>query len=468
MKAADRFKPVDVALIEKYGATGFMYTEYPHKSQWRSDFGAEGLKEALRHLKATTPDAPVLLYVHTPHCEQLCWFCTCHVVVSKKYERIPDYLIYLKKEIGLLRDFFAAEGWTPNVRELHLGGGSPTYLSAEDFQGLLDELRTVWDLSALDEFAMEIDPRHVDVDRMHFYADQGISRISFGIQDFDPQVQEAVNRPQPAEMVARLLPPEVRARFTSVNFDILCGLPYQTPETLRQTMARVAEIGPDRVCFNYMHYVPDKAKHQAMMPAEVIPDFNSRKEIFVAGMEVLLDAGYLRLGYDHFGKPEDAVAQAQAEGRMAWNSFGYTPGRCVDLLGLGVHSYSRLGERYYVQNLYEIPAYREAVSAGQLPVYRGIKLTDDDILRRDVIQTLRSYFGLRFADVEARRGIHFKTTFAPELERLQAFAADGLVEISADGLEVTELGKQFTNLICRVFDFYYHDDLTNRDFVRRA
>ena len=460
------FKPVDSEIVQKYGVTGFMYTEYPHKSQWNQSFGQEGFTKALLRLKEDDPEAPVLLYVHLPYCEQLCWFCTCHVFISKKYERVRSFLDLLEKEVALLEAAFDSLGWRPNIKEVHLGGGSPTYLSEEDFVELKSCLETICDFGQLGELAMEIDPRRVDVKRMLFYADQGVSRISFGIQDFDLLVQEAVNRVQPPDLIENLLTSQVRKRFTSTNFDILCGLPRQTPDTIRRTMERAAAMKPDRICFNYLHYTPKTTPHQQMMPEKEIPDFNQRKEIFQAGMATLLSNGYLRTGYDHFSRPYDRVAVAQKKGDMTWNSFGYTPGDCVNILGIGPHSYSRIGENFYSQNHYEIKSYRDSLNDGCLPIYRGLELSVEDALRRDLIQTLRSYFEIDISKYASEYEIEFESYFEPEIKALMNFEADGLVRVTAGKIIVTDLGKLFVNLICRVFDSYYVDDLSNRDFFK--
>ncbi|MHA1598774.1 MAG: oxygen-independent coproporphyrinogen III oxidase [Alphaproteobacteria bacterium] len=462
------FNSPDTILVDKYSTTGFMYTEYPHKSIWTEDFGDAGYRRALAELAATPDAKPILLYVHTPYCPQLCWFCTCHVAITQKHERVNRHMESVFAEIALLKNYADEIGWTPDIREIHLGGGSPTFLQEPDFKALIDNLRTLVDFDRLDEIAIEIDPRRVDRDRMHFYADQGITRISFGLQDFDMAVQEAVNRIQPPELIEELLTDDVRARFESINFDVICGLPRQTPDTIRTTMNRIADIGPDRVCFNYLHYTPKLAKHQKMMPAEDLPDFNQRKDIFVEALDVLHGRGYVRTGYDHFAKPTDGVAKSLESGDMLWNSLGYTPGRCENLIGIGAHSYSRIGDNYYAQNIYELPDYTAAVSAGQFPIYRGHKLDADDRLRRDITQTLRSFFRIDYADIEARHGISFADTFAHELESLKELEADGVVDVTDAAIVITEKGMQFTNIVCRVFDRYYIDSLKNQDFFGRA
>lgn len=456
-------------LSEKYDTTGFMYTDYPHKSFWSVDFGPGGLKEALKTLFSKEPNVPLLLYVHIPYCEQLCWFCTCHMSITREYEKVKNYLEILYQEIELYRKFFEERSIRPNFREIHLGGGSPTFVHEREFGELVERLGTLADLKNLDEFALEIDPRHVDRERLQYYHSKGITRISFGVQDFDLNVQKAVNRVQPAELIENLLTPEIRERFPNgINFDLICGLPYQSPETMRRTCERVLEMSPDRICLNYLHYSPQFAPHQKIMAdgrngrPDRLPDFYERKTIFMEALAVLTQGGYVRTGYDHFAKPSDAVARAMKDGKMRWNALGVTAGRYQDVLGIGVHSLSTLGD-YYSQNFYELPDYQAAVGKGEFPVYRGYRLTPGDKIRRDVIQTLRNFFSLDFRSIEEKYRISFKEYFKEELEALQEFAKDEIVELSDSAVRITELGHQFTTLICRNFDKFYTGNPRARD-----
>ena len=457
-------------LSKKYNITGFMYTEYPHKSFWSSEFGGPGYKAALGRLFSENKQTPFLLYVHIPFCEQLCWFCTCHMLITKEYDKVTGYLPWLYREIDLLRRFFDDEGVKPNFREIHLGGGSPTFVNEKDFDTLIEKLGTIADLKSLDELALEIDPRKVDKDKMHYYQSKGINRISFGVQDFDLEVQKAINRVQPAELIENLLTSEVRGLFRNgVNFDLICGLPHQTPETIRKTCERVAEMSPDRVCLNYLHYSPQFAPHQRIMldgrngrPGE-LPNFHERKLIFLEALKTLTEKGFVRTGYDHFAKPTDAVAQAMQEGKMQWNSLGVTAGRYADVIGIGVSSLSTLGDSY-AQNFYELQDYQTALTKEELPIYRGWRLGEDDRLRRTVIHTLRNFFFLDFREIEKRYGIVFKEYFKEELVTLQEFVRDGIVELTDTTLTITELGHQFANLVARDFDKFYNANKKARDF----
>ena len=341
-------------IASKYNKSGFMYTEYPHKSFWDYGFGEKSYKEGIRSLFSKGNNEAALLYLHIPYCEQLCWFCTCHMVITHNYEKVKKNVEYLVKEIELFERFCNENNLRPAFEEIHFGGGSPTFLKEEDFTQLLNAVSRIVNLKDITEMAIEIDPRRVDKQRMKFYAENGINRISFGIQDFDPEVQNAVNRIQPVELVEDLLAPEVRKLFKSVNFDIICGLPKQTPKTMRKTMEELSRISPDRVCLNYLHYAPHNKPAQKLMKEEDLPKFSERKRLFNIALKTLTNNGYIRTGYDHFARPNDDVAKALESKAIHWNSLGYTPGRVRSLIGFGIHSYSRITDKYYAQNVYEI------------------------------------------------------------------------------------------------------------------
>jgi len=453
----DSRNEIDRELVERYDTSAFMYVEYPHKSFWSREFDESDFEEGLYDLFVQRQN-PVLLYVHMPYCQKQCLFCTCHVLITSEYDRVIAYLGILYREIELYRHFFEIYGVRPNFREIHLGGGSPTFINEEDFQEMVRRLGTIADMANLEEFSIEIDPRRVKKERMYFYHRMGINRISFGIQDFDPKVQRAVDRLQPSLLTERLLTSDIRALFPNgVNFDIICGLPHQTVESIRTTMETVAALGPDRVCLNYLDYSLQTvrfAPHQLRMPREVIPRGYARKQLFLTAREVLERSGYLRTGYDHFAKPTDDVSRAMKEKKMIWNSLGSTPGRCVDILGIGVHSYSRLGPCFYAQSTYDLGEYERAVLGGHFPIFRGHRLSDDDILRREVIHALRSYFSVVFKDIDRQFGIVFTEHFRVEIASLSGFVQDGLVEISSESIKITELGQQFANLVCGAFDAY--------------
>lgn len=456
---------IDEDLIRKYDIYAFDYIEYPHKSFWSKRFNGEDLKVGLTELFLFGKNPPLVLYVHIPFCQQMCLFCICHFLITHDYEKIKSYLKLLYQELDLFREFFKTHSITPNFKELYLGGGSPTYLREEEFCELKERLSTVVDFDNLSEFNIEIDPRRVDAERMRFYRRQGINRISFGVQDFDLDVQKAINRVQPPELLQRILTPEVREGFGSVNFDILCGLPRQTTSTMRRTLDKVIELSPDRISFCFVYYDPKHAPHQVAMGRHgPLPNFRQRKEIFEDAVQVLLDRGYVRTGFEHFAKPTDEVARAVEKKTVEYNSLGATSGRCRYLIGLGLHSYSRVGENYYSQNVYEIPEYEAALRERKFPILRGYQLNQDDVIRRDIIQKLRSLFVVDTEEMEKKYNIDFEAYFGAEQVVLKEFARDGMLELKGPTIALTELGKNFSNLVCRIFDKYSRGPRYPNDF----
>ncbi|MBF0333395.1 MAG: coproporphyrinogen dehydrogenase [Alphaproteobacteria bacterium] len=446
----------DVNLLKKYDVYAFDYIEYPHKSAWSTDYTDADARRDMLETFRKNPDLPLLFYIHIPFCEQLCWFCICHREIGAKYDRVKAYLRdSLFKEFEIWRRFFEENGIRPNFREIYMGGGSPTALREPEFDAMLDAIAPFVDVKNLDQFSIEIDPRRADVDRLRFYHSRGINKMSFGIQDFDPDVQQAVNRVQPPEMIEALLTDEIRGYFPSINFDLLVGLPMQTVDTIRATMERVVAMAPDRISLAYVHYGPKFHPHQVNMNRKaLLPDFFERKRLFMAAVDVLAKTDYVRTGFEHFAKPRDRVAQAHQEGRAYYNSLGATDGDCPTIIATGRASYSTIGEASYFQYVYEQERYDEILREGRLPVLRGHRMTRSDLMRRDLIKTLRTYFHLDIARFEATWSVDFRATFARELDVLGEFHADGLVEIGADAIRVTEIGKHFANLIGSVFDEY--------------
>ncbi|MEK7121206.1 MAG: oxygen-independent coproporphyrinogen III oxidase, partial [Patescibacteria group bacterium] len=438
-------KHVDPNILKITNA--FMYTEYPHKSFWDINMKDADYRKALLELLTSDPDVPLMLYVHILYCTELCWFCTCHIdKATKDYDLRLKYLETLFMEIDLLKKFLDQNSLKPNFKEIHLGGGSPTDLKMDDFDRLTEKLGLLVDIKTTDEFSIEVDPRHTTREMLRHYHENGINRISIGVQDFDPEVQKAINRIQPIELVEELMAPEIVKLFPNgINFDIICGLPHQTNETIRKTAEECVRLGPDRICLNYLHLAPEFAKHQNLMSdgkygrPDRLPDYYQRKDLFVTALETLSDGGYVRTGYDHFSKPTDAVAKAMKEGRMRWNALGVTAGRYAGVIGVGVHSYNTIGNHYF-QNVYNVPEYQQVLARGLFPIFRGHELNQDDLIRRDVIQTLRSFFSIDFVSIDEKYSIYFENYFGKELAELNDFVADELVEIKYLAIIITVKG----------------------------
>ena len=293
------------------------------------------------------------------------------------------------------------------------------------------------------------------MDRLKFYHDCGANRLSFGVQDFDPDVQTRINRHQPPELLHKLMTPEIRKLFPVINFDLLIGMPSQTPESMAQTIEHVVDLGPDQVQTMYMHYKPDTRSYMVRMVKDgPLPDFYDRKALFVEATTRLLDAGYDRAGFESFAKPNDILSNAIDTDRATYNSLGTVTAEALNFIAIGSSAHGAFGDDYYFQNYYEQNLYHQSLDKGEFPVYRGYKLDAEDRLRREVIKLIRTYFTVDFASIEETHEVHFKEHFAKELDTLKEFENDGIVKLNSDRLVLTELGRHFSPQVCSVFDAY--------------
>jgi oxygen-independent coproporphyrinogen-3 oxidase len=422
------------------------YTSYPTAPHFSEAVGGSLYRSWLRELRY---DTPLSLYLHVPFCHQLCWYCGCHTSVANNYERIAAYVGLLRQEIALLGRVL---GPGRPVTGVHWGGGTPSILSAEDFSAVMAELREVFDFRPEAELAIEIDPRHLTAEKAEALAAAGINRASLGVQDFNPHVQEAINRVQSFEATAGAARALREAGIEALNFDLMYGLPHQSLEDVKQTAALAADIHPQRVSvFGYAH-VPWMKKHQKMIDTAALPGAEERLAQAEAAEHILLLRGYRTVGMDHFALPDDPLFRYAAEGRLHRNFQGYTTDQAEVLLGLGVSSIGTLPHGY-AQNEKDLVAYAKALSAGRLPVARGVGLTPEDRLRRDVIQSLMCTF---FVDLRAQAVAHGRPgfDFSESLERLVPLAGDGLVTVEGSKVRVTEEGKRAVRLIASCFDAY--------------
>ncbi len=442
-------------LADKYeGRYAYMYAMYPNNNFWSKDVGEEDWKDALRGLPTYAPSAPTLLYVHFPYCTKICHFCSCFKVRTGMYDKAKAHLDRVLAEMEMTADFLNSESIDAGFKLIHCGGGSPTYLQNEDFARLVTQLRRLTDFDKMEEFAVEIDPRHVDPERLMFYREQGVTRISFGVQDFDLEVQKAVNREQPQELMERLLVPSIRKHFPSVSFDILSGLPKQTRASFRNTMENVVRLDPDRVVLLTYNHSPDIVKNQRGIEPADLPSRAVKEEMWAEGAELLMKSGYVRIGLEHFAKPGDKLAELWRTGDYNWNMSGYGWGNANKIVGFGPHSISRITDDYYFQKIDTIPGYEAAVDAGKIPIGRGYKLSDDEKIRREVTIGLRSRLRLDFPDIEKKFGINFKQYFAPELTRLDEYVADGIIQVTDQSIVATQQGMPFVAFVCMLFDKY--------------
>ncbi len=443
------------SLIDKYGVDTVSpyYTSYPTLGEWSEAFTEHEFVRGLEKFIAGEEDNSFAFYVHYPYCAKLCYFCACNSYVTPRKERKTEAVDALLSEIDHLDRFFQSHAFTPSVREIHLGGGSPSYLDLDDFDRLIRRIRATADLSQVSDFALEIDPRIVEPSAMHHYADLGIDRISFGIQDFDPRVQAAINRVQPPELVESLLAPGIRTRFRSVNFDILYGLPLQTRESFRETIEIVKRFAPDRVTLLRYAHLPHVKKRMRLINEEEMAGNEEKTLMFLDAVERLLDGGYEYIGIDNFAKPHDALAQAFKHKRVWRNFIGFTPGRVRNMIGVGPSATSVFGD-CYAQNVYDLFAYYQAGVGTRFPIERGHLMSQDDLIRREAIFRILCDLRLDWNWLGERFQIDPERYFEEEKRALPVFVEDGLLAASDEAIQVTPKGRFFIRHIAKVFDVY--------------
>lgn len=439
-------------LLKKYNKRGSWYTDYPPLGLWEQKVSDEEYKTALTEFSVSSGDKPVFLYIHYPFCPKQCYYCMCFSEVSRSHKKSQEFLNHNGREVDMLNKLFEKNSFKPNIRKIHYGGGSPSWLNQEEFDILDEQVSRLADKSNLEEIAIEVDPRTVTPEMMRHYHEKGINRISFGVQDFDPEVQKAINRIQPYEMVERLMSPEMRKLFNrGFNFDIIYGMPKQTVESFRKTIQQCIELSPDRLGVCILGWRPDIFKHQQKINESDLPNFEESTEMQLESMEMLLAAGYERIGIDHYAKPDEDLAVTKRQDKLHRSAMGYNPGDCVDMIGLGPSAMNRM-QNYYFQKEYNIRRYNELVDAGKFPVFRGYKLNKDEQIRRDIMEKIICYDRIDFDEIEKRYGINFKEHFEYELNSFGELIQDGIIELSDRELTVTPTGTLFHRHVCTVFD----------------
>ncbi|MBT3237397.1 MAG: oxygen-independent coproporphyrinogen III oxidase [Rhodospirillaceae bacterium] len=450
------YQAPDEGLIKKYGdRQGSFYTFYPMNGLWKDEAGASAYLEAIDEMIETRPDAPLSLYLHFPFCMKQCLFCHCFTVISGDKDDHGKFIDYMLKELEILQQHFDKRGFKPNFRELHFGGGSPSIISEDDFRRIWKALEPMLRAEDLYECTIEIDPRYeMSVDRMRFYHDMGVDRISFGVQDFNPNVGKIINRVNPPEMLEPLLTDEVRSMFKSINFDLIYGLPSQTSEDFKQTVQDAIRLNPDRLAVYVLGNRPDIYRHHQSFNKHYMAASIETSGMFVDAVNEFLENGYEFIGIDHMAKPTDVLAIAKKEGTLFRNAIGYTPGRSSDIIGVGPSSMGIVGDHYF-QNYYTLPSYYEALDRDELPVVRGFVASDDDVLRREIMFDVVLYEKISKAKFRDQYGVeNFDEYFAPELKELAEFVTDRLVEIDADEIRITDTGRFYQRQVCKVFDLY--------------
>jgi oxygen-independent coproporphyrinogen-3 oxidase len=446
--SGERIK-VSPAILEKYDRPGPRYTSYPTAPEWTERFGPEELSRALEESNSRPNPAPLSLYFHIPFCASLCLYCGCNVIISKDRKVADAYLVGLKREIELLSSKLNP---SRQVEQLHWGGGTPTYLSAEQIEELYGHIRSHFSFSADAEISVEVDPRITSYEQCWALKKLGFNRISFGIQDFDPIVQQRVRRIQPYEMTRDFLICCRELGFESINVDLIYGLPHQTADSFKATLDKVISLGPDRIAvFSYAHVPWIKKQQRSFEP--YLPGRLDKFLIFCRTIQELTGAGYRYIGLDHFARPEDELCRAQDERTLQRSFQGYTTRAGCDLLGMGVSAISSVGDTY-AQNWRDLSRYYDSIGAGTLATMRGMRLSNEDKLRRSVINRILCHCVVVKSEIERDFGICFDRHFAPEMERLGELERDGLARLEKDHILLAPLGRIFARNVAMIFDQY--------------
>jgi oxygen-independent coproporphyrinogen-3 oxidase len=444
---------IDPVLIRQYDVSGPRYTSYPTADRFVEAFGDAELRQWLAKRNIGGISQPLSVYVHLPFCESICYYCGCNKVVTRDHSRAAKYIRYLERELALVAPLIGANA---PICQLHWGGGTPTFLAREEMAALMDALNARFRRSANFECAIEVDPRHAPEGTMRFLGELGFNRVSLGVQDFEPEVQRAVHRLQPAELVQRVTAEARAAGFRSVNFDLIYGLPKQSLDSFNRTLDRVIELDPDRIALYSYAHLPQVFKPQRrIVPAE-LPSAETKLQILTLAIGRLTRAGYLYIGMDHFARPDDELAIAQRQGRLQRNFQGYSACPESDLLGLGVSAIGKIGPTYY-QNAKRLDDYYAALDDGRLPVTRGLELTTDDLVRRAVIQALACHSRVSIESIELAYLVDFPSYFAAELKELRRLQTEGLVDLTVDWITVTPRGRLLVRVVCMVFDRYLRE-----------
>jgi len=444
------------SLIKRYDTAGPRYTSYPTALQLHESFDESHYQQAAQLTNqqhhAASATRPLSLYFHIPFCNTVCFFCGCNKIVTKYRDRAAPYLAHLHKEMALQASLFDSDR---QVKQLHWGGGTPTFISHSEITDLMAATRHFFNVLDDDsgEYSIEIDPREVSQQTMALLRDVGFNRISLGVQDFDPKVQKAVNRLQPEAQTIDAITAARQLGFKSISVDLIYGLPLQSPASFGETLDKIIAISPDRLSiFNYAH-LPDMFKPQRRINAADLPSPQEKLTILDQAIAKLTAAGYVYIGMDHFAKPDDELAIAQREGNLYRNFQGYSTHADCDLVAMGTTAIGKIGNTYS-QNVKTVDTYYQHIDAGKLPVFRGLLLSSDDLVRQKIITELLCHFTLNLSDIEASHHIIFNDYFATEITPLRHMENDGLLRINNDVIEVTPIGRLLIRNICMVFDKY--------------
>lgn len=443
----------DLELLRKFDVPAPRYTSYPTADRFRTDFTAADYEKALAARASAKKPAGLSLYCHIPFCNDVCFYCGCNKIVTRDHTRAAAYIDAMMKEADLVKEKITG---STTLEQLHWGGGTPTFLTNEEILDLMDRIRARFPFAQDGEFSIEVDPRTCPADKVPALRKAGFNRMSLGVQDFNADVQQAVNRIQPFSMVKEVMGNARDAGFHSINMDLIYGLPKQTRETFRRTIDEVIELSPDRIALYHYAHLPNHFKPQRrILPAD-LPGTEEKVSIMFDAIRHLTENGYRYIGMDHFAKVTDELAIAQQQGTIQRNFQGYSTRAECDMVALGASSISFV-EGVYACNPREIEPYEAAIAAGKLATNRGFALSDDDKLRRAVIMTIMCRFELNKKEIEDEFGIRFDETFAYEMKKLRAYEKHELVRFTPEGFVVSAKGKIFVRAVAMQFDRYLRE-----------
>jgi len=439
-------------LIRRYDTFGPRYTSYPTAVQFTTEIGADDYLNWIKQSNEDPIPAPLSLYLHIPFCDTICYYCGCSKVITKDKSKAFHYLELLKKEIKLQGTLFAKDR---KVTQIHWGGGTPTFLNDKEIFEIIECIRENFNVPVGDEveFGIEVDPRTVDQTRLKNLNDLGFNRISFGVQDFDSIVQQSVNRVQSTQQIKQHITDARNFHYQSINIDLMYGLPKQTVKSFSKTLDTTIELNPDRIAiYNYAH-LPEMFKPQRRINEDELPSAEEKLNILQLCIDELQNAGYVYIGMDHFAKASDSLVKAQQEGTLHRNFQGYSTNADCDIVAMGITAISRIGDNYS-QNMRTIDEYEACLKENKIPVFRGIELEADDVLRREIINQLMCNNSLDITQLENKWGIDFNTYFKSSLNNLKKMADDGLLKISNTHITITMTGRLLARSICMQFDRY--------------
>lgn len=454
-------------ILTRLDVAGPRYTSYPTADRFVEAYGPAQYLQALQQRvegggAIGGAATPLSIYVHIPFCESVCYYCACNKVITKHHERSVEYLDALRTEIDLTVEQL---GRGQAVSQLHFGGGSPTFLTDDELEGLLTTLQSAFRFVPGGEYSIEIDPRTIDAGRLKRLAAMGFNRLSFGVQDFDPHVQQAVHRVQPFEQVAELMQAARAEGFESINMDLIYGLPKQSLESFQRTLSQVSSLKPDRVALYAYAHLPQRFKPQRRIDSSALPKAEDKIGMLSMAINHFGATGYDYIGMDHFALHHDSLAVARRQGRLHRNFLGYSTHPDSDLIGLGVSAIGRVGA-HYSQNAKTLDDYYDSLRRREFPIVRGLMLSRDDLVRRAVIMAVMCQGRVDIESIELAYLIDFRQYFATELRQLEPLVESGLVQLESDGVRVSALGWYFVRAIAMVFDRHLQADKKVERFSR--